>query len=212
MNHFLAFMVALVLLPTQLVGQDTETSQPTKTHVGIGISLEPLRLFSIGSTLITNAQTPVNIYVPIKTSNTLTVEPELGIFSYSSESGSSGSTTTRSASIVRVGVGVLAAVTSTPTVNVYAGPRVGFYLVNSKSSSSSQFGSSSSETSETDFSLGASLGSEYFVTGHMSIGGEALMTYYIFGEPTQTPSSGTATSLTRNMIASNVLFFLRWYF
>ena len=213
-NTLLFCALGLTFLSSYVVGQEIGTGmgQEAKTRTGIGISLEPLKLFAIGSSFVTNAQTPVNIYVPISVSSSLTIEPEFGIFSFSSESGSDGSTSNRSASIIRLGAGFLASVTNSPSVRVYAGPRVGVYLVSSKYTNSSQFGLSSSETSETDLTIGGSVGGEYFASDQMSVGGEALVTYYKFGEPTRTPSSGTTSSFSQSMITSNVLFFLRWYF
>lgn len=213
-NKLLSYILALFFLSLSVIAQEQGggTGQPSKTRVGVGISLEPLKLFAIGSGFVSNAQTPVNIYVPIALGRSTTIEPEFGIFSFSSESGSSGSTNKTSASVIRFGAGILMSIASSSSVRVYAGPRIGVYLVNSESSSSSAYGSSSSETSETDLTFGAGLGGEYLISEQMSVGGEALITYYSFGEPKRTPSSSSSSSFSQSMITSNVLFFLRWYF
>lgn len=151
-NRVFLLLLAVCSVAFDLVGQ--EMAKESRIRAGVGISLEPLKLFAIGSSFFSNAQTPVNIYVPIRTSNSLTIEPEFDVFSISSESSSSGCTSKSSASIIRLGIGVFASVASSNSVRVYAGPRVGVYLVSNESLSSSQFGSSSNESSETDVTIG----------------------------------------------------------
>jgi hypothetical protein len=213
-TQLLCILLASVLFTLSMTAQDKmdASTQQWKTQVGVGIGYEPFRLFSTGSTtFITSAGTPVSLYLPIRTSPALTVEPEFGLFTYSSETTSSGVTTNSSASVVRLGAGILATVASGSSTRIYVGPRIGIYLVKEKTSSS-YYATSSTEMSETDFSVGGSLGAEYFFVETMSLGGEALVTYYSFGEPTYTPSSSMSSGSSRSMFSSNVIFFLRWYF
>ncbi len=213
-NQLLCCCLAFALASVSLIAQDKAEgpTQQWKTQVGVGIGYEPFRLFSTGSSsFMTSAGSPVSFYIPIRTSSSLTVEPEFGLYTYSSESTSSGVATNNSASVVRLGAGILATVASTSNTRFYAGPRVGLYLVRQKSTSTYYPTPSTDEMSETDFSIGGSIGAEYFFVESMSFGGEALVTYYSFGEPTYS-SSSIGYSSSRSMFSSNVIFFLRWYF
>ena len=209
-NILVCSLLAVILLSSASIGQDN-TSPQWKTRIGIGIGYEPFKIFGTSSsTLLVNSQAPVSLYIPIRTSNALTIEPEFGFFTYSSESGSGSSAYNSSASSIRLAAGVLATVASNANTRLYAGPRIGIFLVKQKYTSG--YPSSTNEMSETDFTIGGSAGGEYFFVENMSLGGEAQVNYYSFGEPSYTPSSSSSSGLSRSMFSSNVVFFLRWYF
>ncbi len=207
-------ILAAMLLAISTNAQDKAetTSQPWRTQVGVGIGYQPFGLYSIsGTSFMAATGLPVSFYVPIRTSPSLTIEPEFGVYAYSSESTSSGVTTDNSASVVRLGAGVLATVATTSNTRLYVGPRVGVYLVKQKSTYT-YYPPSTTDMTETDFTIGGSVGAEYFFVESMSLGGETLLTYYAYGEPTYSSPASTSSTPSRRMFSSNVIFFLRWYF
>jgi hypothetical protein len=189
-------------------GQAEDESK--KTKFGVGISLEPLHVFTLGSTLYSTALLPVSIYFSVNTPS-ISLQPEFGIYSYSYESGGSNN----SASIVKVGLGGLFPITQGPSSRAYLGPRVGVLFI-SQSSSSSGTTTYTSDRKETDVIIGLAAGGEYFVSSQFSVGGEAQINYYSFGNPTTTttPSSGSSSGSDRSQsfISTNGLFFLKFYF
>lgn len=209
---FIPMPIAILLLFCAAIGR----AQEPGTQVGIGISLDPTRLFLAGSNFYSNVLTPVNIYVPIGGPQ-FRFEPEIGYFSYSYESSLAQSKSENDASIFHVGGGVFYVISTNTPVRVYVGPRVGFNFVSSKSSSSTQFGSYSSESSETDFTIGMNVGGEYLLGPQFSVGGEAQLNYISLGKPEVTtspaqPVTGSDADVKRHIINSNVLFFFRWFF
>lgn len=192
-------------------------AQDTGTHVGIGVSIDPPRLFmASGSSIYSNVLTPVNIYVPI-TGPHFRVEPDLGFYSSTYQSSLSGSTSEDDGSIFHVGAGAFYLITTDSPARIYIGPRIGLNFVSTKSSSSSQGGTYSTETSETDFTVGLCVGGEYMLSSQFSVGGEAQLNYISFGQPDVTntpppPTTVTSADITRHLVSTNVLFFFRWFF
>lgn len=184
-----------------------------KTQIGIGIGLEPAKLFLTSSASISSVIIPVSIFLPIRFGSDFRLEPEIGMFNFSSETSSGSSTSSSDGSLTRIGIGALFTLISGENYNLYVGPRVGLYLSSTKSGG----GSSSTETSETDLSIGLTIGSEYFMTPHLSFGGEAQVNYVSFGDPETTytpapPFPVVPSDRTRSFIWSNAIFLFRWYF
>ena len=181
-----------------------------KTKFGVGISLEPLHVFTLGSTFYSTALLPVSIYFSVNRPS-VSLQPEFGLYSYSYESGGSNNT----ASIVKVGLGALFSVAQGPSSRTYLGPRMGLLFI-SQSSSSTGPTTSTSDRTETDFTIGLATGGEYYVSSQFSVGGEAQVNYYSFGNPetTTTPASGSSSNSdrTQSFISTSGLFFLRFYF
>ena len=180
--------------------------------VGVGISLEPTRLFLLSSSTLTFISTPVNVYLPISLSPTTRLEPDAGLFSFSDDNSGSGYTDKESGSIIRIGVGLLFTSPLDNGFRMYWGPRVGAYLVSSKQESGSPYSpNSTSTTSETDIVLSGVIGAEQMVGSRFSVGGEAQVNYFKPGNPKITPSSGSTSERSRSSMMTNALFFLRWY-
>jgi hypothetical protein len=205
-----------LFLVSLLFGVATSMAQDADILVGIGIGYDPPRLILSSSNLYTNVMTPVNIYVPISGAK-FRFEPDLGFYSFKNESSSGGYSNENDASIFHIGAGAFYMISTDSPVRIYIGPRLGLNFISAKSTSSNSFGSSSSESSETDFTVGACVGGEYLFASRFSIGGEAQLSYISFGTPdvTYTPASemsGSSPDITRHLIASNVVFFFRWFF
>lgn len=206
--------LGILTLCLTAAGQElVQAGSPPETRVGVGISFEPMKIFPAGNMMVT-ALTPVNIHIPLNVGGTVTIEPEFGIYSYSDESSTAGYTTTETYSLTHLGAGVLVTVAGDQSARIYVGPRVGFFLWKEKQQTTPlpYPGYTQSETSEADVTIAGCVGGEYSVAKNMSVGGEALVTYFILGNPEKTPAPTTPTEYSRSMFMTNVLFIVRWYF
>ena len=214
-NKLLLSVLGILTVCLTAAGQElTQPGSPPETRVGVGISFEPMKIFPAGNMMVT-ALTPVNIHIPMNIGGSVTIEPVFGLYSYTDESTSSGTTHKESYSLTHLGAGVLIPVAGNSTARAYVGPRIGLYLWKEREEITPvpyPGYPSTTEVSETDITVGGCVGGEYFMVENMSLGGEALVTYYILGDPKRTPASATPTEYDRSLIMTNVLFVLRWYF
>ncbi len=174
---------------------------------GIGVSLNPAALINLQS----GSLVPIglgDLYLPINASPTLRVEPEFGLLTTSSSTSGSGGSTSSSATSLRVAVGIFSLLERHGSARLYVGPRIGIM----RTSSSSSFpGSPTATSSETDLMLAMALGGEYFFSPHFSLGGEAQLQYVKYGTPSVSPSQGTQPDVSRHLISTNELVFVRLY-
>ena len=203
-TNLTSFLLAALLCISAASGQESQTK------VGLGVSLNPTALVFGGTTA--SLFLPIgftNFYVPVMVSAGFRIEPEAGIYSYSSESSSGSSSSKSTESILRVGVGLFSVRSTESSFSSYLGPRVGIL---STSSTSSFTGNPESKTSETDFFIGLCLGGEYLFSPHFSAGGEVQLNYISFGNPDRTPAPTTSSTRTQSLITNNALMFFRWYY
>ncbi len=185
-------------------------SQESDSKIGVGVSLNPTALFSSSSS--STMFLPIgltNIYIPITMGQRFRIEPEVGIYSQSSEIKSGPSTSKSSSTIFRLGFGLLKIHPYEDAVNTYFGSRVGILSLSSTSSST---GSPDASTTETDFYIGFVVGGEHMLSSHFGIGGEVQLNYVSFGQPERTPASTTTSERSQSMITNNALMFFRWYY
>ncbi len=71
-------------------------------------------------------------------------------------------------------------------------------------------GTERTEFAETDVSIGAAAGGEYFFSSHFSLGGEAQFNYIDLGEPDV--EVGDLIDLRRRIFTTDTLVMIRWYF
>lgn len=197
------WLLALISSVSCALGQESQTK------VGIGVSLNPAALFRSGSSSTTFLPVGLaNIYIPIMTSANFRIEPEVGIFSLSSETSAPYLSKTSSTSL-RLGIGLFYVRPSQGSFDFYVGPRLGMLV---SSSTSSYPGNPESKTSETDLFVGACVGGEYSFSPHFSIGGETQLNYIDYGNPDQTPAPPGVSTRSQSAFTSNALMFFRWYF
>jgi len=182
-------------------------AQEDGTRFGVGVSLNPSALlvedgfqafflpFGFG-----------DIYFPIIVSERFKLEPQLGLFRFSSETKSDGFTSESSMTLWRLGAGLFYRLPASESLSAYVGPRFILLL----SSESFKWDGEEDEISETDISIGAALGGEYFFSSHFSLGGEFQLNYLILGEPED--EEPDTFELDRSIISNNGLILLRWYF
>jgi opacity protein-like surface antigen len=142
-----------------------------------------------------------DIYFPIIVTPQIKLEPQFGLFRFHSESANVDGRAEQTSTVLRVGAGLFYVLRPRASVRVYLGPRVVFV----RTSTSLQFGTFDEDDSRTDFGLGPALGGEYLFSSHFSLGGEFQFNYLSLGAPED-------SNIDQNVITTNGLIFLRWYF
>lgn len=214
--------------------------------LGLGISIDPTRIGQanylfysqdgLQAIPLTNAS-PIMFYVPINVADRIRLEPSFGFYSTSSSRTTSSTqqgsgyprTTSDGISVTTIGVrGTYVSLLSKPLA-LYVGPRLdlsflsatyeysymsGFPIANTKRGYKTT-------TKETDITVGAVVGAEYFPISQFSVGGELSVNYLSFGNPEinneqfPPPSPPLPTETTerkQHTFRTDALFFLRWYF
>ena len=235
-------MVLIIFLSNPLLAQND-----TLVHVGLGISIDPTNTEQLVY-LSTSSQnlnlypltsvSAIMFYIPITLKNGLRFEPSIGMFSTSSSttttttySGTvSSNTNSTDASVTTLGIRLTYCSPVSNSFSLYFGPRLEFgflsltneysYYTITSTSPSYTPNDNKTTTDETDVTIGAILGAEYFPIQRFSIGGEIAFSYVTFGNPDisnedyppQTSSEITTSSRDQHTLFTNSRFFLRWYF
>ena len=233
-------VILIIFLSAPLLAQND-----TLIHVGLGISIDPTNTEHIvyfrttidGVNLIPlTGFSAIMFYVPITFQDGLRIEPTIGTFSASSSTTTtstftateSGNTSSTDASVTTLGIRLTYCSPISNSLSFYFGPRLelGFlstteeYSYYTTTSSSYTPTDDKTTTKETDVTIGAIWGAEYFPTKRFSIGGEIAFSYVSFGNPvvssedypTQSSTGITTTSRDQHTVFTNSRFFLRWYF
>ena len=223
-------LAVFLLLAAPLSAQDT-----LRYHLGAGISVEPALfgqtfLYSGTGGIYISAVplfsvSPYYIYLPVTLTKNFRIEPRFGIYSYSYEATYSTSPSQPEkddVTLTHIGLSVEYLIPAGEKFQFYVGPRAGLNFISTTSSSYQYMGGPAPVSvtytgSETDFFISGIFGAEYFPLGELSIGGEVDFNYVSFGNPeqTQTPAptgTQTTTTLTRSLVSTGALLFVRWYF
>lgn len=163
----------------QLVAQ--ETSVPEGQRVGIGVALTSTTVFIDDFGLLS---LDVNsLLVPIRTTGGIMFEPEIGFVRFASSSADFESSFTTT----RLGAGVLFPLTARDRLHPYLGPRIA--VVRATETSESSFSGRSTEKN-TGWQFGMAVGAHYWISDHLTLGGEGLLSRLGFGKPDRDPPSG----------------------
>jgi hypothetical protein len=232
------FSIAYVMV---LLVQFCAAQEQKRNILGVGMSIEPA-LFGASMTYYTGsygpevyyalnqsayATSPINLYLTINATPSFRIEPVFGIYSFRNERttttpGYTQQTRTSKdeVTLTHFGLGGFYLIPTSNSFQMYVGPRIGLNFVTILSTGYYYSGSSYQqwevESKETDFSVGVSFGAEYYPISEFSIGAEVASNYVSFGNPdvTRTPASSSSSTTERkqHLIATNALFFVRWYF
>lgn len=210
--------------------------------MGLGISFDPARigqanyLYFSDATLqivpLTNLS-PIMLYIPITIKNSFRLEPSFGLFSSSTNNTTSSTSpntgypqmSSTDLSVTTVGIRATYISSLTNSLSLYTGPRLDISFVSS-TSEYSNFSANMKQgyktnSIETDVTIGAITGAEYFPTPQFSIGGEVSLNYVTFGNPDiineqvpppPPPEATYTTERKKHALRTDALFFLRWYF
>jgi hypothetical protein len=222
---------AMLLLCAPVKAQDT-----LRYHFGAGMSVEPA-LF--GQLLYTSpgglgpyltagplySVSPYYIYLPVTLTKNFRIEPRFGIYSFSSETSYSTSPSQPqkdNITLTNLGLSVEILIPSGEKFQFYAGPRASLNFISATSTYYGYNGGPASvlftgTQSETDFMISGIFGAEYFPLSELSLGGEIDFNYVSFGNPefSQSPpptGTQTTTTITRSLVSTGALLFIRWYF
>ena len=166
--------------------------------------------------------------------NRFRLEPSIGLFSISSSSTTtpttqgigSPSTTSTDASLTIIGIRGTYSSSLSNSLALYYGPRLEFgivslteeYVYTTSYPVANTRQDDKTTTKETDITFGGVIGVEYFPICKFSVGGEISLNYVTFGNPDiedyPTPASlpTYTTERKQQILYTDALFFLRWYF
>ena len=144
------------------------------------------------------------------------IEPEIGFFRSSSEieqNGDNGSYDSKSTlKSFHVGVGIFPMVSQEKS-KLYYGARLG--IIRNSSSRESSYSYEGYSDSDEDsnkasgFYVAPTIGGEYFLSNHFSLGGEAQLRYSTFSEE---GDDNNNAELSASSTATKALIFIRFYF
>jgi hypothetical protein len=172
--------------------------------LGIGISLN--RLFADLDEEAAFAIPINNIFFPVAFGEHLLLEPEVGMTRGKQTLEVLDVKQELKATIWRLGIGIFYRFPATDDLRVYLGPRFKWI----RTTASEDDGAQRTEFAETDISIGATAGGEYFFSSHFSLGGEAQFNYIDLGEPDV--EVGDVVDLRRKIFTTDTLVIIRWYF
>ncbi len=171
----------------------------SKTGIGIAI-IDLQKLFEMSTS---NGIANASITVPIITSPSLRIEPEVGYFSATQSADISGTTYEETATTWNIGVGILPQKVY-ETFTLYYGGRVGY--LSQKMTSESGF--NKNEETTTGFYIAPTLGGEHNFSDHFSIGAEAQIVY---GSLTNKEDDRDYDA-DLSMLETRALIYFRFYF
>jgi hypothetical protein len=192
-------------LPTLLLvflAAPAQAQSPWKLGIGISLNqvladLDEESAFAI----------PINhLHFPVAFGQHLLLEPEVGMTKGKQTVEVLGVRQEFRATIWRLGIGIFYRFPATEDLRVYLGPRFKWL----RTTASEDDGTEKTEFAETDISIGAALGGEYFFSSHFSLGGEAQFNYIDLGEPDV--EIGDVVDLRRKIFTTDTLVMIRWYF
>ena len=178
-------------------------------RIGLGLGIDALSLGSfIQDTVAGIPVAPVSIYVPLQVLPWFRIDPSFGAGTYRQDATSS--TSPYSGFVWTVGLGLLGFIVPPEPFGVYVGARVGVSFSGDNARTPS---GALEQVRETDWSLLAAFGAEYFFVRQFALGAELRLGGYFFGNP-RTTTNGVTTTLDRNRtgFATSGVFFLRYFF
>jgi len=119
----------------------------------------------------------VSVYLPIRVSESLLVEPYFRFFSYDDSKSGAATSQDNSSTTYDIGAGVFRILDSTNNLSPYYGARIGY--VNRESNYESRYSSGSwgSESTSRGFSIAPAIGVKYSFYENISVGFEAEWSY-----------------------------------
>lgn len=199
MRSFL--VLVFIVLISSLEAQTHE--EKSGSIFGIGISFEKSYYFIYAEEVNSLPIGLGNIYMPINLSRDFRLEPEIGIFSY----GYSYIGYKRKANEFRIGIGFHFSRNYAST-KILFGVRLGIiYHSIKREYDNPEY--EDDDYSAMDFYIGPTVGAEYFITKHFSLGTEAQLNYISIGEYDDDEDDENET---RTIISTRALVLLRFYF
>lgn len=193
--------VILLLGAAFLLSFNLLYAQEEKTRVGFGVSIGKETMIIEEGTAFTLFDFP-SFYMPILISRQFRLEPWIGLYRYSR----TVEDRKNSYMLFSLGCGIFS-MKDKGKVDIYYGARFGLVHISYSYKYSSNDYNEDDEDSKTDFYIGPAIGGEYFFTDHLSLGGEAQLSYAFIDQ-----LGHNDKDVSESLISSKTLIFVRWYF
>ena len=193
---FIILFGSILLLNLKILYSQEELNQKA-TRIGIGVGIgKDFAIFDDGE--LTSLPISYSIvYFPKDVSSKLRIESEIGFWSYFFSRNNRKSSSTN----FRLGFGILPTIRKEKII-VYYGIRLGAIFRSNTNKQNNEI----EYESKTDLRIGPCIGVEYFLSDHLSFGGEAQLNYILFGQYDKN------SDISESTFANSTLISLRWYF
>jgi len=210
------FLLASILLFLSLTLFQAQRAMAQETvRFGIGVGVSPLAIAGDVESKFT-AGGFENFYFPIQIGPYIKVEPEIGLYFFTTDQtvqDSSGSVIEHTArQIVRTGIGVFYTWRPDSVFTMYLGGRTGILSSERQITHSRQSSIANFDRNWAVYYAGAGLGAEYFFSHHFSLGAELQLTHFGFGVPVIKSDPNPTEDFTQNATSTNTVLFARFYF
>ncbi len=157
----------------------SSASEQTRPVVGVGAGVNLGNVFSGGSL----SASPVGVYVPINVTEAFRLEPSLGYWyvSRGSTVDAPSGLLSKGGYAVETALGAFFCLHPSPPFTVYLGGRVGAAFVGHSYSNVS--GTNITSASQASVFVNPTLGLEWFVSRHFSVGSEAATAFRFYTDP-----------------------------
>ena len=196
--------ILTVVMGSAIFVSSAAAQEPGRTF-GLGMGLEPLSLIDEGSVVAAAAP---SLYMPFMVTETVMLEPSLGLTRVSDEQTDGATTYSSSMSVWRLGLGVLLTRPFGPEGRGYFGPRIGLVRM----SQSEESGTFDYSEDRLNLTLAGVTGAEFFLAEQFSLGGEVGLEYVHFGQPDVEPEPSVDIESDGSALRTVSELRLRWYF
>ena len=204
MKKFLSILLSFVFLIAATSVQSQSTDHKRKYGFGLTLSEVSKLNTTIDSRLPTQT-----ILIPIRLTNKIRIEPEIGFLQFKRESSDENSKSQLTERIKQLGVGICQ-LTSQNSFEFYYGARFGYISYSSKDEYVSGNFIDRDEESGSGFYISPVLGGEYYFSKHFSVGGEVQLKYSDLDFEEGIGTDKEETSLSR--ISTSGIICIRIYF
>ncbi len=184
----------------------SESSSPT---VGVGAGVNLGNLFSGGSL----SASPVAVYVPINLGDSFRIEPSVGYWyvTRGTTVSAPGGLLSKGGYMVEAAVGAFYLLHPSQPFTVYLGGRLGIAFVGHSYSNTE--GTTVTSASQYNVFVNPTLGLEWAVSRHFSVGAEAATAFHFYSDPSlSVGDSSSSLSSSRFGTGLEAIVLLRLYF
>lgn len=229
----LTTITTITLIAAPALAQEDGTTSPGSSAPFIGLGVEVDNVLQNTVNLVTNqnnialrTEDDYTLYIPINLTPQLRIEPIVSFLRTSSTEVNRNNDNTivntenDANTTIGIGVGGFYMWSLTDSITAYGGGRLQYLRSSSFSEDIVEVQGQPTNTtsltiSRNNFSLQGAIGTEWYFTRYMSIGGEGQLNFFFQGTPTIERDSDVNDpddTLTTNTISPNVELFFRFYF
>jgi hypothetical protein len=199
LKRFMLAFLLILLIPYSSYSQEAKSPK-----IGFGTSLVEVK--DIARILSGDGDIDLSIFIPIQISSKFMLEPEIGFLTASSEEKSPWDKDKLISKAFHIGIGVFP-MKKMGSYKLYYGARFG-YIHNSSDEKYAM--DSDEESSSSGFYISPSLGGEYFLIKHFSLGAEIQIRYASLSGETKIETTGDK-DLSSSSMSTRALVLVRFY-